>query len=65
MKLAFSILFTIAEELAELARTSVPKLRDGEKVTREWLDNGVYHRESVLNGAVFHAGYDFRRRKVI
>lgn len=65
MKMAVRVLFAVATELAELARSSVPKLRGGEKITREWLDKGVYHRESVLNGKVFHAGYDFHERKVI
>lgn len=65
MKAALRILFVIAEELAEKARSSVPKLRDGEVVTREWLVDGVYHRETALGGKTCHAQYDLRERKVI
>ena len=65
MKLAVTVLLQVAKELAEKARNSVPHLRDGEKITREWLSGGVYHRETVFNGATSLARYDFRERKVI
>ena len=65
MKLAIRILFQVAEEIAEKVRNSAPKLRGGEIVTREWLSDDVYHRETVLDGATTLARYDFRKRKVI
>lgn len=65
MKNALRVLFVVAEELAEKARSSVPKLRDGEVVTREWLVDGVYHRETALGGTTYHSMYSFHERKVI
>lgn len=63
MSSAFLVLFRVAEELAELARSSLPKLRDGERIKREWLDNGIYHRETVFRGETFLARFDLKQRK--
>ena len=63
MNSAFWILLRIAEEIAELARSSVPKLRDGEQIKREWLDNGVYYRETVFCGEKFLARFNLKQRK--
>lgn len=65
MKNALRVLFAVAEELAELARSSVPAIRKGEKIQREWLDNGVYYRETLFNSETFLARFDFRQRKVL
>lgn len=58
------VLLSIATELASMAKSSLPKLNDGEKIRREWYENGVYCRETTLNGAVFCCQYDFRQRKI-
>ena len=63
MKTVPSVLLAVANELATSAKSSMPELNDGEKIEREWLENGVYYRETTLNGEVFHCLYDFRQRK--
>lgn len=57
------VLLAVATELAKTAKDSMPKIRDGECVIREWYENGLYKRKTVLNGDVFLAQYDFRQRK--
>ncbi len=63
MTAAPAVLLAIAIELAEAAKDSMPKIREGERVRREWFRNGVYNRETMLNGDVYLAQYDFRQRK--
>lgn len=58
-----AVLLAIATELAESAKTSLPKLRDGEIIKQEWLDNGIYYRETEMDGKIFLGQYDFRLRK--
>ena len=65
MKMAAQVLLTVANELAEKAKSSLPNLRGGEEVTREWFDNAVYHRETIFENKLFHVGYDFRKTTVI
>lgn len=60
MSAAIIILIRVAEELAELAKNSIPKIRNGEKICREWLKDGVYCRESLFNGKTFLAQFDFK-----
>lgn len=50
-------------ELATLARASLPKLNNGEEIRREWYENGMFYRETVLGDAIFVCSYDFRQRK--
>ena len=64
MKNALTALFMVARELADTAKSSLPELRDGEKIQQEWLKDGIYCRETVLNGKTFRAAYDFRQRAV-
>jgi len=64
MNAAVAVLFAVANELAELAKSEMPKLRDGERIQREWYENGIYSRETIFNGEVFISQYDFRERKV-
>lgn len=63
MKAVLTVLLAVAAELSKLAKDSMPKMREGEKLRREWYENGVYRRESSLNGRVYVAEYDFRQRK--
>lgn len=63
MNAAPAVLFAVATELAELAKSSMPKMREGEKIQREWFENGVYYRETALGDEVFRSHYDFRQRK--
>ena len=63
MKKAFMVLLAVAEELAELAKSNMPKIRNGEKIDREWFQNGVYYRETSYDGEIFRASFDFRQRK--
>lgn len=58
-----AVLYAVATELAKLAKDSLPKLRNGEEVLREWYDSGVYYRETSLDGKVFVSQFDFRQRK--
>ena len=62
MKNALTALLTVAEELAELAKSSIPKLRDGELIRREWLRDGIYCRETTFNGTTYQATFDFKQR---
>lgn len=63
MSAPMEVLRAIAEEIAKTARASMP-IQDGEIVLREWLENGVYHRESKLDGVIIKCEYDFKLRKV-
>lgn len=58
-----SVLLAVATELAKTAKDSMPKIREGESVRREWLEDGIYKRETTLNGEIYLAQYDFRQRK--
>ncbi len=63
MKAASAVLLAVASELAALAKGSLPEMQEGETVKREWLENGCYIRETVLDSKVKQARYDFRQRK--
>lgn len=63
MTAAPEVLLAIAAELAKSAKESLPKLRDGERIQREWLADGIYYRETLFNGEVFRSQYDFKQRK--
>ena len=62
MKKALTALFTVAEELAKLAKSSLPEIREGEVINREWLKDGIYCRETIFDGKVYKAQFDFRQR---
>lgn len=55
-------LIAVAKELAARAKNSLPELQEGEEIVREWYKNGVYSRETRLNGEIFLSQYDFRQR---
>ncbi len=59
---ATAVLLAVAAELTEQAQSSLPKIQEGEKIRREWLENGVYFRETTLNSETFLSQYDFRQR---
>lgn len=63
MKTAPAVLLAVATELAKQAKSEMPEMREGETVRREWYKDGVYYRETEMNGEVFQSQYDFRRRK--
>ena len=44
MNAASAVLFAVATELANQAKDSLPELREGEKVQREWFEDGIYKR---------------------
>lgn len=58
-----AVLLAVATELAKEAKASIPKLRDGEIVQREWYDNGIYYQETMFGGELFRSQYDFKKRK--
>ncbi len=58
-----SVLLAVATELAKTAKDSMPKICEGERIRREWLENGVYNRETTLDNDIYLAQYDFRQRK--
>lgn len=62
MKNALAALFEVAKELSELAKNSIPKLREGEVIKCEWLRDGIYCRETVFNGTAYQAKFDFKKR---
>lgn len=64
MTTAPTVLLAVATELAELAKSSMPKLREGERIRQEWYENGIYYRETTLGDEVFRSQYDFRQRKI-
>lgn len=35
----------------------------GERIQKEWYADGVYYRETVLNGETFLSQYDFKQRE--
>ncbi len=57
-----AVLLAVAKELAQTAKDSLPKLREGEKIQREWLTDGVYYRETTLDGDTYLNQYDFRQK---
>lgn len=63
MTAASAVLFAVATELAKEAKEAMPELRDGESVCREWLDGGIFYRETSLNGKKSLSQFDFRKRK--
>ena len=63
MKQTAKTIIQIAEELTDLAKTSMPKLRDGKVVQRETFENGIYRRETVYENTRYIAEYDFRSRE--
>ena len=58
-----AVLLAIITELAELAKNSLPKIQEGEKIKREWYENGIYYRETIYKGETIQAQFDFRQRK--
>lgn len=63
MNAASAVLFAVATELANQAKDSLPELREGEKVQREWLEAGIYKRLTVFEGRTFLSQFDFRQKK--
>lgn len=63
MTQAASVLLAVAAELSELAKNSLPALRKGEMVQREWLEDGSFYRETSLDGLKFIAQFNFQQRR--
>lgn len=63
MKALPSVLLAVAAELANSAKANLPELNDGEEIRREWYADGMYYRETALDGVIFTYQYDFRQRK--
>lgn len=63
MTAAAAVLFAVAKELADEAKAAMPKLRDNESVQREWLENGIFYRETSCCGEKFIYRFDFKQRK--
>ena len=63
MTAATSVLLAVATELAQQAKSSMPEIREGERIQREWYENGVYYRETALDDKLFLSQFDFRQRK--
>ena len=57
------VLLAVAAELSELAKNSLPALRDGETVCREWFENATLYRETDFNGQRFLAQFNFPTRE--
>ena len=57
------ILYAVAEELSELAKNSLPALREDEIILREWFKNANLYRETKLNGQKYIAKFNFLQRK--
>lgn len=64
MEATVAVLRAVANELAQKAKASLPKLRENEKIQREWFDRGVYYRETNLNGDTYLEQYDFKQKSV-
>ena len=63
MNAASAVLFAVATELANQAKDSLPELREGEKVQREWFEDGIYKRLTTFEGRTFLSQFDFRQKK--
>lgn len=63
MKRASLVLIAVAKELSELAKRSLPVLRKGETVQREWFKDATFYRETNWNGQRFIAEFNFQQRK--
>ena len=64
MKSHIRALLSVASELAQQAKNSMPHLRNGEVIIREWLKGGEYYRETVYDNKKLLTKYDFARRTV-
>ena len=64
MMQAAMALLAVAEELAEEAKGSMPKLLDGEQIVGEQFENGIYTRKTILSGKAFVSQYDFRQKAI-
>ena len=62
MKNSLTALIKVATELAELALNNMPKLKKGESIIREWLKDGIYCQERLLDGKTYLAQFDFKQR---
>ena len=60
MKCAAYALVSVAKEIAQRAKDSMPPLQENEVIKREWLADGAYHRETELDGRRFISSYNFR-----
>ena len=63
MNAASAVLFAVATELANQAKGSLPELREGEKVQREWFEGGIYKRLTTFEGRTFLSQFDLRQKK--
>lgn len=63
MNQALVVLLTVATELSELAKSSLPALREGETVQREWFKDATFYRETNLKGQTFIAQFNFLQRE--
>lgn len=59
-----AVFYAIAKELAQKAKDSMPELRESEKIEKEWYENGVYYRQTVLDGKTYLCQYDFKHNKI-
>ena len=64
MNTTASVLLAVITELADTAKNSMPKLRNGEKILQEWFKDDVYYRMTSFDGDTFCATYNFRTRTV-
>lgn len=60
MKSASTVLRAIAAELATTAKQNLPKLKEGEKIEKEYLLNGIYVREISFSNRY---QYDFKQKE--
>lgn len=63
MSTVSTVLIAIAKELARQAQDNLPQLQEGEEFQREWFENGIYYRESSLDGISYISQFDFKYRK--
>ena len=60
MEFAAYALVSVAQEIAQRAKDSMPPLQENEVIKREWLADGAYHRETELDGRRFISSYNFK-----
>lgn len=63
MSTAATVIFAVANELADEAKQNMPALRSGEETVREWFEKGVYYRKTKYKGKTFISQFDFKQRK--
>ncbi len=62
MRSVLEVIVAIASELTVSAKSHFPELRSGETILHEGLENGIFFRETQLDGVQYRFEFDFTQR---